>query len=383
MAPPLKLPITNALTGSDYTGVIEVGVPPTPVAVIVDTGSSTLAVDGQHVDPLASPATRTTNLAQLVSYGAGGWVGAVVQTAVALTPEVGLPDVCVAVTYAEGAGMFGGAQGILGLAYAPLDTAFVMPGDTWAAKYPPAQVATSAAIELAPYFTQLEQAGVVGNKFALYTKRSTVSLATADPHADPDNHGVLVIGGGEELTELYTGGFTQLAVLDDRWYNTNLLAVQVGAQPAIAVAPTPAGSPLVSNSIIDSGTNCLLFDQPLFEQVVAAFGAIAPSFATALRAHAVGGSGLAHAQLDLAAWPPVHLTLQGADGAPATLTIAPGDYWQRDAAGRGLALAYLCGDGGAQGGRSILGLPLFSGYYAVFDRAQGAGRGVIGFATRA
>jgi hypothetical protein len=47
-----------------------------------------------------------------------------------------------------------------------------------------------------------------------------------------------------------------------------------------------------------------------------------------------------------------------------------------------LALAYLCGDGGAQGGRSILGLPLFSGYYTVFDRALGAGRGVISFATR-
>lgn len=383
MAPPLKLPITNALMGSDYTGVIEVGAAGTRVAVILDTGSSTLAVDGQHVDPLASPDARTTNLAQAVSYGAGGWLGAVVQTAVALAPDVRLPAVNVAVTYAEGAGMFGGAQGILGLAYAPLDTAYVMPGDTWAAKYPPAQLATAAPIELAPYFTQLEQAGVVGNTFALYTKRATVSLATADPATDPLNHGVLVIGGGAEATELYTGGFTAIAVVDDRWYNTNLVAVQVGDQPPIAVAPTPVGSPLVSNSIIDSGTNCLLFDQPLFEQLVAAFAAIDPAFATALGAHAVGGAGLPHAQLALAAWPALRLTLQGADGAPAVLTIAPAEYWQLDAAGPGLALAYLCGDGGAQGGRSILGLPLFSGHYMVFDRAAGAGRGVIRCATRA
>lgn len=382
MAPPLKLPITNALMGSDYTGVVEVGAAGTPVAVILDTGSSTLAVDGQHVDPLTSPDARTTNLAQLVSYGAGGWVGAVVQTSVGLAADLRLADVHVAVTYAEGPGMFGGAQGILGLAYAPLDTAYVMPGDTWAAKYPPAQIATGAVVELVPYFTQLEQAGVVGNKFALYTKRATVSLATADPASDPLNHGVLVIGGGEEVTELYTGGFTQIAVVDDRWYNTTLVAVQVGDQPPIAVAPTPAGSPLVSNSIVDSGTNCVLFDQPLFERVVAAFGAIDPRFAAALGAHAVGGAGLAHAQLALATWPPLRLTLQGAEGAPATLTIAPADYWQLDAAGPGLALAYLCGDGGAQGGRSILGLPLFSGYYTVFDRALGAGRGVISFATR-
>lgn len=382
MAPPLKLPITNALMGSDYTGVVEVGAAGTPIAVILDTGSSTLAIDGARVDPLASPDARTTNLAQQVSYGAGGWAGAVVQTAVALAPDVRLPAVNVAVTYAESPGMFGGAQGILGLAYAPLDTAYVMPGDTWAAKYPPAQIVTGAPIELAPYFTQLEQAGVVGNKFALYTKRATVSLATADPASDPLNHGLLVIGGGEEVTELYAGGFTQIAVVDDRWYNTNLLAVQVGDQPPIAVAPTPAGSPQVSNSIVDSGTNCVLFDQPLFERVVASFGALDPTFAAALAAHAVGGAGLAHAQLALAAWPPLRLTLQGADGAPATIAIAPGDYWQLDAAGPGLALAYLCGDGGAQGGRSILGLPLFSGHYTVFDRALGAGRGVISFATR-
>ena len=51
-----------------------------------------------------------------------------------------------------------------------------------------------------------------------------------------------------------------------------------------------APGPLVSNSIVDSGTNCVLFDQPLFERVVAAFGAIDPRFAAALGAHAVGGA---------------------------------------------------------------------------------------------
>lgn len=376
----VRVPLSNVVMGSDYTCPISIGAAP-PVQVIVDTGSSTLAIDGQWFDPVKA-AARTTELAQAIAYGAGRWTGAVVQAAVGLG-DVTLPDACLAVTYGETAAVFGGAQGILGLAYTPLDAAYRLPGDTWAGRYPPEQVLAGALIDLPPYFTQLEQAGVVGNTFALYTKRATVSLATADPATDPLNHGVLVIGGGVEATELYTGGFTAIAVVDDRWYNTNLVAVQVGDQPPIAVAPTPVGSPLVSNSIIDSGTNCLLFDQPLFEQLVAAFAAIDPAFATALGAHAVGGAGLPHAQLALAAWPALRLTLQGADGAPAVLTIAPAEYWQLDAAGPGLALAYLCGDGGAQGGRSILGLPLFSGHYMVFDRAAGAGRGVIRCATRA
>ena len=52
-----------------------------------------------------------------------------------------------------------------------------------------------------------------------------------------------------------------------------------------------------------------------------------------------------------------------------------------------LPMMVSAGAAGADRGRvayagTILGLPLFSGYYTVFDRALGAGRGVISFATR-
>lgn len=384
MATYLKIPISNVLMGGDYTGVIVVGATATPLNVILDTGSSSLAIDGHAFDPLTAPDTRTTNLLQTVSYGAGGWIGAVVQTSVGLAADVTLPDVHVAVTYAESPNMFGGAQGILGLAYAPLDRAYQMPADTWRTRYHTAQLDAGTVVDLAPYFTQLEQAGVVHNKFGFYVKRSAVCAATDDPGTDPANQGYFVLGDGEDATELYAGGFVDVEVLHDVWYDTNLIGVQVGTQPAIPVAPVAAGSRLGSNSIVDSGTNMLLFDQPVYDAVVAAFGAIDPGFATALRTHAVGpGAGVDQTQLDLAAWPDLHLTFQGATGGAATVTIAPTDYWQRDANRRGEAVAFLGGDGGAQGGRSILGLPLFAGYYTVFDRSRDGGRGVIRFAARA
>ncbi|MEZ4398921.1 MAG: pepsin-like aspartic protease [Kofleriaceae bacterium] len=384
MAALVKLPISNVPTGGGYTGVIAVGSQPVELTVILDTGSSTLAVDGHAFDPLACPATRTTNLAQQVQYGAGRWLCAVVQAPVGLAPGVGLEQAQLAVTYEESPGMFGGAQGILGLAYARLDSAYVMPADSWTSRYSVDQLATATVADLAPYFTALERAGVVSNKFAFYARRSAVSLATDDPATDPANHGVLVLGGGEEATELYTGPFTTVELVHDVWYNTCLVAVQVGARPRIPVAPLPAGSALASNSIVDSGTNCLLFAQPVYDAIIAAFGALEPAFAAQLRAHAVGAAvGLDHAQLDLARWPDLRLVFRGCGGAEVTLAIAPAHYWQLDAAARGQALAYLCGDGGARGGQSILGLPLLSAYYAVFDRSQDDGRGVIKFATRA
>lgn len=376
MAAIVKVPINNVLMGGGYTAAIAVGA--TQVDVLLDTGSSTLVVDGQRFDPTTSPGTRTTSLAQTVTYGAGfSWVGAVVQTSVGIEPGVTLPATNVAVTYGESPAVFGQAAGILGLAYAPLDAAYQTPADTWANRYDAAQVVTYPPIDLEPYFSQLEEAGVVHNKFALAVRRSMVRQAEADPHADALNHGVLVLGGGAEDTDLYTGAFTSIAVVDDVWYDTHLIGVRVGDGAVIAAAAAPPGR---SNSMIDSGTNCLLLAQPLYDAILAAFP---PAQAQLLEAHALGGDGVDQTTLDLATWPTLHVVLQGADGAPATVAIAPGDYWQFDAAGKGLALCVLCGDHGALAGRSFLGLPMFTSHYVVFDRTADGGLGVIAFAASA
>jgi hypothetical protein len=74
--------------------------------------------------------------------------------------------------------------------------------------------------------------------------------------------------------------------------------------------------------------------------------------------------------------------LQGADGSPVSLRVTAWNYWQMDAAKKGIAIASLCGDGGSLGGQSVLGLPLISQYFAVFDRSAAGGHGTIQFANR-
>jgi hypothetical protein len=379
----IRMPINNSLMGSDYTGRVLVGGGRLGVDVILDTGSSTLAVDGRIFDPTKEPATKTTKLAQAVQYGSGSWVGAVVQTPVGLSPSVSLRTVNIAVTYTEAQGVFGKAGGILGLAYPPINNAFVMSGDSWQAKYDADQLAQGRATNLDPYFSQLEQADIVANRFAFYTKRSIVRVATADPASDPQNQGTFVIGGGPECKDLYIGPFHNVAVLDDVYYNTNLLAVQVGHAAPIRVPPPGPGSTAKSNSIVDSGTNALVFAEVIYAQVLTAFASINPDYPGLLQNYSVaGGQGVDQRRLDVAAWPAIALVLQGAAGSPVSLRVTAWNYWQMDAAKKGIAIASLCGDGGRLGGQSVLGLPLISQYFAVFDRSAAGGHGTIQFANR-
>jgi hypothetical protein len=279
--------------------------------------------------------------------------------------------------------MFGDAQGIWGLAYEKLNNSYLMPANTWKHKYDALRIQSGREADLDPYFSQLEEADIVANKFAFYTKRSIISAATGNPSVDPLNQGVFVIGGGEEEDQFYTGRFTQIAVLDDIYYNTNLLSVQVGNQPPIPALPLPAGSPDPSNSIVDSGTNNLVIDQTLFDKILASFSAINAEFPTMLQNYALGaGQGVDQTQINLSAWPDLILSLQAVDGSRAALTVTPGNYWQFDAGQQGVAIANIFGDDGQMGGMSILGLPLFNGYYTVFDRTLAGGRGVISFAKR-
>ena len=85
-------------------------------------------------------------------------------------------------------------------------------------------------------------------------------MASAAPESDPLNNGIFVLGGGLDQTDLYTGQPLNVAVLDDLYYNTNLKAVQVGEAGPVEVAQLPPSQAktLISNSIVDSGTNSLV-----------------------------------------------------------------------------------------------------------------------------
>jgi hypothetical protein len=376
----LRIPITNTLTGNDYTLALTVG--GTQLNVLLDTGAGLLVVDGGGYDPSADPVAKTTPLLQTAPFQTGSFMAAVVVTSIGL-PTAGtatvLPNANLAVTYQETSGIFGNADGILGLAYAALDTAYRMPADTFKTKYQADQLRLGQPADLEPFVSQLATAGLAPETFAFAVRRSMTSQALDDPTSDPLNNGLFILGPGSGCTDLYSGAFANVAVVHEQYYHTNLLSIQVGGG-TIAVPPAAPGGRVFSNSIIDSGASILKLDQGLYGKIIAAFAAVNPAFAEALQANA--GRGCDQRTLKLAAWPPLDLTFQGADGAPATIQIAPEDYWQFDCGQKGLAVAMMSGDNGALAGQSILGLPVFTGHFVVFDRTANNGHGVIGFASR-
>src|SRR5271165_6495567 len=82
MPDPVRLPISLLVTGTSYTASLAIGSGGVPVNMLLDTGSSALAVDGGFYDPTADAGCTTTNLLQAVAYGSASFVGAVVRTAV-------------------------------------------------------------------------------------------------------------------------------------------------------------------------------------------------------------------------------------------------------------------------------------------------------------
>jgi hypothetical protein len=119
-----------------------------------------------------------------------------------------------------------------------------------------------------------------------------------------------------------------------------LLPIQVGNQPPIGSCGLAPGATAPFNSIVDSGTNSLLVAQSVYEQFIASFGTINQYFATALTQFWITTNrSVGQNQIALATWPDLRFTLQGADGSPVVLTVAPGNYWQFDVVQQGQALA--------------------------------------------
>jgi hypothetical protein len=372
----VRVPITNIYMGGDYTGLILVGPEKKPMNVILDTGSSALALDGTKYQPAFTGGEQSTDLAQTDSYGDGStWTGAVIKTTLTIgtgDSNVVLQGGNAAIAYQASADMFGATDGILGLAYAPLDDAFQMPQDTWKNRYTSDQVRTGQVSDLVPYLTQLADAGVVSDKIAFYTRRSFVHVGGGDAN-DPLNQGWMIVGGGEESTDLYTGSFQSVTVLSDAWYCTNLKEVIVGStSPIAARLQGPQGMP--SNSIIDSGTNSLNLGTQMVNAILSKF----PAAQKQLLSRAINdGSLVPVSDLNLNAWPTITFVLQG-DAGDVKLDVPPSNYWQVNSQQAGFAAAAITN---GQAGLAILGLPLMNGYFTIFDGEADGGKGVVRFAT--
>jgi Eukaryotic aspartyl protease len=376
MANIARVPITNIYAGGDYTGRILVGPGRKPMNVLLDTGSSALALDAKKYSPNLAGGDKSTHLAQTDAYGDGSnWTGAVITTKLSVGDGATAVDLAggnVAIAYTASADMFGDTDGILGLAYAPLDDAFTMPDDTWTHQYKAVQVRSGKAGTITPYLTQLAGAGTVSDRISFLTRRSFIHVGGGGAK-DPLNQGVMVLGGGEESTDLYTGAFQTVKVLADDWYNTNLKAVIVGsADPIVARIHGPKGMP--SNSIVDSGTNSLNLSPQMLKALLSKFS----SAQRALLTMSINGKLVSAADLNLAGWPTLTFVLQG-DVGDVSLKVAPSDYWQVNTEKVGAAMAAITkGDPGL----AILGLPIMNGYFTIFDGEADGGRGAIKFATR-
>jgi len=194
------------------------------------------------------------------------------------------------------------------------------------------------------------------------------------------------VGGGEEQTDLYTGGanaFSVVKVVDDLYYNVNLMAVGVGTRAPKPVAPLPAAwqSQAGSNALVDSGTNALVLAPDVWKSILSELEAVAPALAKILQKAVHTGQPVPSSSLNLQAWPALTFVLQGETGAGVSLTVSPATYWQAGSPSPGEALCAISAmaSGPNVPNQSILGLPLMNNYYTIFDRSADV-MGVIRFA---
>ncbi|GAB4188969.1 MAG: hypothetical protein Tsb002_15630 [Wenzhouxiangellaceae bacterium] len=413
---PIRMPITNIYTGGDYSARFELGSASQGVNLILDTGSSSLAVSRQGYAPARDQHMQATAYAQNISYGGGSWAGPVIKTSLRLPATdkpMQLSAVNLGLAIDQQQSAFRQADGIFGLAYASLNPAYNLSQLLTQHDYQPAvtypwplqrphQPLTGEQIQqfieqhnpvehLPTTFNHIEQSGILADQFAFYTRRSEVHLQThgetlEQALRDPLNQGFFILGGGAEQRDLYRGDFTSIKICHDTFYTTELLALQLGERPIIHIDPkAQATADDAGNAIIDSGTNVVLFAGGLYQQLLNDFHALNPAFPDMIQHYErliEDGKGVAVDDLQLAQWPPLHLHLSGTDGQPVALTLSPQSYWQVNAPAPGQARFKLRGasDSGSQ--RSILGLPLLNNYYTVFDRAFDK-LGAIHFATLA
>jgi hypothetical protein len=378
-----RIPITNVYADGAYTGCILVGAKRRPMNVLLDSGSAVFALDGRKYAPDKAAGDRTTRFAQYMSYSDGShWSGGVIKTTVSVGRKgrlITAESINVALATDQTKDMFGLTDGILGLAYAPLDEAWEMPKDTTANAYGSTRIREGRYTQITPYLRHLDQLNVVSDKFAFYTRRSCIHMsgrAGSKPADDPLNQGWMVLGGGEACHDLYSGRFQTAKVLAEQWYNTNLKAIIVGETAPLAVHQLPpAGYP--SNSIVDSGTTSIDLGPLMLKAVISRFKPEQQRLMQAALARKKPC--VAMDDLDLEKWPDLTFVLQGLKRTDVVLRVRPQDYWQVNAPKPGRAMLAL-----TQGepGFAILGLPLMNGYFTIFDGEADNDRGVVKFAPR-
>jgi hypothetical protein len=400
------------LDGSDYSAQIRIGRRQIVANVILDTGSSTLAVVPSIYHADDDPDMKPSSLAQHVSYQDGsGWLGPVLRTAVTFgdpaNKSVTANNVPVAVPAVQSRGDFVGVDGIMGLAYYSINPTYdlqaylksrgVTRGECFPWPFRSAifaralrrfnELVRSHGIHqgsVEPYFNALEQHGLTLDKFAFYTRRSLMRNASQNQTAnmrDPLNHGWFILGGGEQQRDLYTGSFADVAVLHDVWYNVELKAIQVGSCQPVKALPLQAAYKAEdgnSNCVVDSGSSPTTLSNDVYNAMMKSFAKLNPKFVRLIQQAHVK---IASSALDLNEWPDISFILAGKQGRNVKLTCTPQTYWQDHNPDFDTSTFQIQAAGPhAPDHASTLGLTVLNNYYTIFDRSAGKGKGIIRFA---
>ncbi|AAZ24813.1 pepsin-like aspartic protease [Colwellia psychrerythraea] len=435
----LRIPITNVFGQGDYSVTLHLGSEKSPVNLLLDTGSSTLVVKSTtyqaNLDKKLTPSTAV----QEVNYGVGGWNGPVIFTSInihehchksdhpqsiAKSPSMNLSNAPVALVHSDKQSKtFGDADGILGLAYHHLNKSFDFSDYftehkiTPALSYPwPFSHEVSEDLvsfkklmwkypehDVTPYFTLLEEQQLSANKFAFYSKRSAIHVNKSHSNKinkipsdelakDPLNKGLLILGGGEEQTDLYQGEFQSIKVEHDVYYNVDLKSVQVGtSQPVIAEPLNQKHlKSYFTNAIIDTGAGGIVLTAEIYQQVINDLIAYNANFAQCLAPFKEMSAqlvGIDINELKLEQWPTVYFNFVSEPATANTeekivqLACTPETYWQINTPNYDKACFRLLSQLPQWPNQSIIGLPLLNNYYVVFDRSKDK-TGVVKFAQQ-
>lgn len=411
----VQLPINLAYAKGAYTATLRLGRDARPARLALDTGSSTLVVLPRAYDPAQDAGHAATAWAQEVRYGQGAWAGPVVLTEVHFDGAHGRVTVDAAQlsVVSTDATDLQAADGLFGLAYAPLDTAHDFGGylgergitpaltSPWPFAPESADLAAFATllraqprVRLTPLFTALADAHAVANRFALLVRRALVHVLADDADeealaADPLNQGLLILGGDTHDVHadgLHRDDVREVQLVHDLYYNVELTALQVGDGPRIAAPPLDAQDVARggSNAFVDSGCSFLILEASLYQAVLDAFAACDAGMTTLVErfreVFAHDRQGVPNTDVDAFDWPELHFLLRAPGGGETRLTCPPAHYWQRNALHAGQACFLLAAQLPHFPKQTLLGLPLLAGHYVVFDRAAANG-GVLRIAT--
>eukprot|EP00047_Mylnosiga_fluctuans_P001128 m.214015 g.214015 ORF g.214015 m.214015 type:complete len:534 (-) comp10143_c3_seq1:213-1814(-) len=350
------------LSGSSYTAPIppdsymiyvSIGTPPQQLKLLVDTGSSNLAVSisAQAGGPPPYFQAASSSTYQLVAanaldmeYVVGDWRGDIVQDIVTVenAPNISL-DVSFG-TITSSSEFFTedcAYNGILGMAYSA--------------------IAQPQSHPIPPYFDQLVSANLVPNAFA---------LQLCMPENAAVDNGKMVLGGYDPSLSYGTPVYTPL--MQQGYYSVLVTDFAVNGA-SLGLACGAYNSP--SYSIVDSGTTELLVPQAVFNALIGAIPEGLRSYFSDQNNVYVPPAACDVSQPSvncLDGWPTLTIYLAGtAAGTEFPLTIRPWHYMRvvQDQFGAWTfqsAIVPACNEGSG----ITLGVVAMTEYQVVFDRAN-------------